>query len=331
MWNRKSITGRTVVGYGASQALMANLRCGGIPLSYIVDDNAELHGKTIDGIEICPPSKLKREDGGECFVILFAYLSSTISHMSRYLDSLGFEYSRNYIDCSVFQYESLRSTIESTFGMRVEYDTFFKIRMLSLYSGMQNNSFAAGTWLYVELLKYVLNVSDGDVVECGVYNGVNAFIALLMLPELCRRKYHLYDSFEGFPDICHHDPLNSRGEFRDVDYRRVSQLFSNYHNVVIHKGYFENTFVKNSADKYAMVYVDCDLYESTKRCCEHYYNRVQSGGIILFHDYWGCGHIPEYDLGLYGGVKKAVDEYFMRTGDKIIVFPETSHALVIKG
>jgi hypothetical protein len=52
---------------------------------------------------------------------------------------------------------------------------------------------------------------------------------------------------------------------------------------------------------------------------------------MLFHDYW----YPETELLTkrdkpFVGVKKAVDEFFANRPEKLFIFPETTHALIVK-
>lgn len=325
------LTRKKIIGYGASQALLATQAGCELQLNYVVDDNPQMQGQHINGIPIYSPKRLLDEDKSQTFVILFAYLSKNIMDISARLDGMGYEYWNDYIDCSVFHYESVTKKLENILHITPNYETFFKTRMLSLYTGIQNNSFVAGTWLFLEVLANICTNVDGDIAECGVFNGANAFIASLVLPELASQKYHLFDSFEGFPELSPHDPVGRRNDFQDINFTTIRNKFSNFTNIEIHKGFFSNTLSEVASQNFCMAYIDCDLYASTMSCCDFFYNRVVPGGVLLFHDYW----VPESGLLGWGdstfpGVSKAVNEFFEDKVEEIVTFPETTHGLVIK-
>ena len=48
-----------------------------------------------------------------------------------------------------------------------------------------------------------------------------------------------------------------------------------------------------------MLHIDVDLYEPTKIILEKLYDKVTTGGIIIFDDY-----------GAFAGTNKAVDDFF---------------------
>jgi hypothetical protein len=229
---------KKIIGYGVGQALLATEAGSGLGLSYVVDDNLKIQGKHINGILICSPNRLIDEDKNQTFIIIFAFLAETINKISTFLDNMGYEYGYHYIDCSVFHYKSVGEKLENILHIPPNYETFFKTRMLSLYTGIQNNSFVAGTWLFLEVLANICTNVDGDIAECGVFNGANAFISLLVLPELALQKYHLFDSFEGFPELSRHDPQVRKNDFQDVNFAAIRNKFSNFKSIEIHKGFF---------------------------------------------------------------------------------------------
>jgi O-methyltransferase len=66
--------------------------------------------------------------------------------------------------------------------------------------------------------------------------------------------------------------------------------------------------------------VDADLYTSVRECCEFFWPRMVNGGVVVFDDY-GFSNCP--------GAKKAIDEYFAKTTDKVVPLP-TAQAFVVK-
>lgn len=319
-----------IVGYGAGQALLATLEEYDLPVDYVVDDNMQLHGHRVRNIPVYSPDQLLKEDKNGIFIIIFTYLAENIWKIAARLNAMGYRYGTQYVDCSVCHYESLSVKLKDELGIAANHDAFLQTKLLALYGSLHTESYIAGTWLFLELLRNICVKMEGDIAECGVFRGGNAFLSLVLLPELARKQYHLFDTFEGFPELSTHDPSARNSDFRKVNFSLINDMFSNFKNARIHKGQFRETFAQVDSERFCMVYADCDLYESTKLCCEFFYHRILPGGILLFHDYW----VPESaDLSgdlTFMGVNKAVNEFFRDKAEKLLVFPETSHALVIK-
>jgi len=141
---------------------------------------------------------------------------------------------------------------------------------------------------------------EGDMAEVGVYQGGSAKI---ICEAKDKRTLHLFDTFEGLPQVSEKDThfgvkYWKDGEFRNTSEDTVRDYLSKYKNVYLHKGKFPETVepVKNS--KFSFVHLDVDLYQSTLDCLEFFYPRLIKGGIILTHDY----HT--------NGVQSAFKEYF---------------------
>lgn len=189
--------------------------------------------------------------------------------------------------------------------------------------------------LYEQILYCEKNKLIGDFVECGVWNG--GAVGLMALANLKygkeRRNLHLFDAFE---EICAPnekvDGEKAINEIRRIlgknvptegeliplkgiynrfggpsDIFKCKNLIENTIgypaiNIFYHKGWFQNTVPIKSKEieKIAILRLDGDWYESTKICIENLYDKVVSGGFIIFDDY-----------GLYSGCKKAIDEFFI--------------------
>ncbi len=245
---------------------------------------------------------------------------------------MGLRYGEDWLDCSSVHFETVGNRLRGEFGISPDRDLFARIRVLSLSSALDNLSGIAGTWLFAELLKQASQNVDGNIAEMGVYKGSNALTALLLLgSQIGRRRYHLFDSFAGLAGPSVHDPSDCAGEFDDVSLPQIQDLFTNFEQARIHVGLFSETLHEVASECFALVYVDCDLYEPTLECCEFFYDRLSPHGTLLFHDY--CEAFPNLPQAIkqpFAGVKKAVDEFFAARPEKVIEFPETSHALVVK-
>jgi O-methyltransferase len=326
------LAGKELIGYGAGWATLATMRAAKLELSYVVDDNPELQGQTIMGVPIKPPSYLTTANKETSFVIAFAYVGRGVRAIQERLRSMGFQYLHNWVDCSCLHYATIGRRLYDRFGIGPDPELFAKTRILSLYGPVENWSAIAGTWLFAELLTKIQRTVPGNIAEMGVYQGGNAFISLFVLGNTIRdRTYHLFDSFSGFPRFSHHDPQARSAEFADVSISFLESLFGNFQNARLNIGLFSETLKEVSSEKFAMVYVDCDLYESTLQCCEFFYHRLNPGGVMLFHDY--CEQQPGLPMGArepFTAVKKAADEFFSELPEEILEFPETTHALIVK-
>ena len=170
----------------------------------------------------------------------------------------------------------------------------------------------------------------GDIVECGVWNG--GCVGLMAVANSKtggpRRKFHLFDSFEGLPQPSRHDidvvagfkakypqaVLNgdSKSELwaigacvgnsqPSVERFLVERLKIDRDDLVFHKGWFQDTVPNSgtSIQKIALLRIDGDWYDSTKVCLEGLFHKVAQNGFVIIDDY-----------GTFSGCRKASDEFF---------------------
>jgi len=321
---RLGFGGKRLVAYGAGVSLLQMRAILPLEFEYAVDDTPGLAGTQVDGVPILPPSHLENEFRDDLLIIVLANLPASILAITDSLNARGFVWGENYIDCSVLHFETMAPRL-SAMGITPNHALFSRVRLLSFYSAVRSMSYAAGSWLFAELIGNL--PQTGAVAECGVYNGGNALTALLSSAAATQRRYRLLDSFQGFPELSAADPSARAKEFRDVNFARVRDLFRNFPNVEIHQGYFAATLPSLPEDRYSLVYMDCDLYEPTLELCEYFYPRVVPGGFLLWHDFW----VPDEDrphVRPFRGVNQAVCEFLGRGVDRLVVFPETTHALL---
>lgn len=153
------------------------------------------------------------------------------------------------------------------------------------------------------------------VAECGVGSGYSmAYMLSYLRRSKDDRNYHGFDTFEGFPYI-HEEDLKDLPEKRksisvvghykefvlDGHLRTIKRLRMT-ERATLHKGLFDETVPMLPHDqKFSFVFMDCDLYQSYKSCLSVMYDRVVSGGIIIFDEY---EHTVDWP-----GAKKAIDEF----------------------
>lgn len=170
-------------------------------------------------------------------------------------------------------------------------------------------------WNIYALARQSLNIT-GDFWECGVFTGGSAsFIANVM--EGSGKTLHLFDSWEGLPELSEHDHVHFKGEFSNTSLDEVKKTVG-HDFVQYHKGWIPETFTVEGPIAFA--HIDVDLYQSVKDCCEYIYPRMTLGGVMLFDDY---GHYT------CPGAREAVDEYF--TDKRSVPLPlVTGQAVVFK-
>ena len=162
----------------------------------------------------------------------------------------------------------------------------------------------------------------GDLVECGVWKGGNLILFGLMAKELgLDRRIWGYDTFEGMSeptaaDVHFKTNVEAHAEWLSNQkaeglntwcYSPYEEVERNFRNEVgaseltLVKGKVEDTLDQpaNIPDRIAVLRLDTDWYESTKKELEVLYPRLQKGGVLLIDDY-----------GVWSGARKAVDEYF---------------------
>lgn len=162
----------------------------------------------------------------------------------------------------------------------------------------------------------------GDIAEVGVYKGGSA---KLICEAKGNKTLHLFDTFEGLPDLCEVDDPRQfqKGQYLG-SFENVKTYLKPYSNVCIYKGLFPSTAEPIKNKRFSLVNLDVDLYESTLSCLEFFYTRMNKGGVIISHDY---SDAP--------GVRKAFDEFFEEKPEPIIElslfsFGRCSQCLVIK-
>jgi len=167
----------------------------------------------------------------------------------------------------------------------------------------------------------------GDVIECGVFRGVTSILmAKLMDIRRSDKKLFLFDSFQGLPEADRRVDASLRfqkGAWA-ASKLEVETLLAKYNvlkRCVIYEGWFSETLKHlNDDQQFCFAYIDADLYSSTVDCLQHIWKRMGQYTVAVFDDY----HHPS------GGVRKALDEWVLETGELIHVGP-ASQCFVIRG
>ena len=169
---------------------------------------------------------------------------------------------------------------------------------------------------YIQLLNKA-SALEGDVVECGVYQGRSLIrMALFLKQSGIGKKVYGLDSFEGFPSVDSVDVGPGRSEEQlNRMFKKRYDIAENLRstagdldlNLTVMEGYFEETLPSLIDHKFCFVHLDCDIYESYQTCLNTLYDSVVQGGIILF---------DEYHSDVWPGATRAIDEFFQGKPEK---------------
>lgn len=232
-------------------------------------------------------------------------------HIKIFFDKLELEKNINFLDLF---YKSAKATNTSNdFTANAAYKRLIKALFLCKY------------FIYASKL-------EGNILECGVLRGFSSYLLMLLNQKISnnimKKKFYLIDSFEGLGEILSEDnPEESKihrhkkGDLK-ADFKSVQNLFSNFKNVKILKGWIPNIFNKiNSNDQYCFVHLDVDLYKPTIDSLNYFYNKIVKGGLIITDDY-----LSEF----FPGNRKAWNEFVKNKQIKDSICLPSGQAVIIK-
>lgn len=189
-------------------------------------------------------------------------------------------------------------------------------------------------WSVINSVKYIVaNDIHGDFVECGVWRGGSAMAIAYKLKELgvSDRTLWLYDTFSGLTtpspkDIEAHSGKSAEALLEEnaienennflctASKNEVStnMLATGYaaSNIRLIEGDVLETLNREVPEKIAMLRLDTDWYESTKKELQELYPRLANGGVCIIDDY-----------GYWRGSRAAVDEYFSENKINVLLHP----------
>jgi O-methyltransferase len=168
--------------------------------------------------------------------------------------------------------------------------------------------------LYVlaTLLRQALATSDGDVAECGVYQGGTArLLGGVLVDNGASSLLWLCDTFTGMPDTEPGVDVHRRGDFSDTSLEAVRRYLAAYENVRYVPGLIPESLVSLAERRFCFVHIDLDIRAAVLDASRFFYERVTPGGFLVYDDY-GFASTP--------GARQAVDAFY---ADK----PETPLAL----
>lgn len=151
----------------------------------------------------------------------------------------------------------------------------------------------------------------GHLIETGVFRGGTTIFmrGVLRAWGVTDRNVYVADSFEGLPepdpddldDVLAHAVLDEVDRFA-VDVEAVRENFRRYDllddQVVFVKGFFSDTLPTLAVDRFAVIRLDGDYYDSTWDALANLYPKLSVGGYAIIDDY-----------GAPVACKRAVDTY----------------------
>jgi hypothetical protein len=162
---------------------------------------------------------------------------------------------------------------------------------------------------------------SGEFAELGVYKGNSARV-LCHFAEQDQRRVFLFDTFHGFDerDLQGVDHIK-RKQFDDNNLEAV-KAFVDSPRAVFVAGRFPESITSEAAQaKYALVHIDCDLYEPAKAAFEFFYPRMAAGGLLIVHD---------YSSRIWDGIRQALDDFVATIPEQIVLWPDKSGTAVVR-
>ena len=165
---------------------------------------------------------------------------------------------------------------------------------------------------HYELYKSIVGL-PGHVVECGVFKGAS-LIRFCTYREILENPYSRkiigFDAFGKFPEQDNDNDQAfverfeaSAGDGISVDELKAVFSHKGFKNYDLVQGDVENTipdYILNHPElKIALLHIDVDVYKPSVSILNHLFDRVVSGGLVVFDDY-----------ATVAGETEAVDEFF---------------------
>jgi O-methyltransferase len=176
-----------------------------------------------------------------------------------------------------------------------------------------------------QLVGQCSKLDEGNIIEIGVWRGgTGALIAKKAKLSNIKEKVYLCDTFQGVVKASKNDSSYLGGEHSDTNKEMVKNLLYNQmllDNVEILEGIFpEETEDKVKDLKFRLCHIDVDVYQSAKDIVDWVWDKMVSGGVIIFDD---------YGFNTCNGITKYVNEQFSAK-DKICLYNINGHAIFIK-
>lgn len=211
-----------------------------------IDNNQDLWGKYLDGLEIKNPEDIKNID----FNRIYVGSMCGIDEITEQLMAYGIPSAKIVRDIALVQVRS---------------------RILFLKRAAE---------LILEK-----NIS-GAVAEAGVYQGEFAKEINLAFPLKKLYLFDTFSGFPDQDIAEEQETSITKADYlKDTSVEKVISRMTYKEQCVICKGYFPQT-TKGITSTFCFVSLDMDLYKPTLEGLRFFYPRLEKGGMIVLHDYF---------------------------------------------
>ncbi len=198
---------------------------------------------------------------------------------------------------------------------------------LKLYKQAKKNSLV-NFYQGFELWKLIEQTAklDGDVLEVGVWRGSTSIIMATKLKNMnSHKQLFACDTFEGVVKASReYDNFYQDGEHSDTSVEFVRDLMEKkfgLNNVTLLRGIFPDETADMIKDrKFCFCHVDVDTYQSAKEVVSWVWDKMSTGGMIVFND---------YGFPMTRGITRLVNEY-REDGDKMVIHNFNGHGIIVK-
>lgn len=213
---------------------------------YFSDNNEEMWGKDLFGIEIIPPFKLKQVD----FDYIYIASMCGLYEIRDQLVQMGIPIYKLKYDLALIQTRS---------------------RILFLENFAQ--------------IAYKRNIV-GAVAEAGVYKGEYAKEINRCFPDRKLYLFDTFEGFVDSDILAEINSSDTCADYlKETSQELVLQKMLYRENCIVRKGYFPETAMEID-EQFAYVSLDMDLYKPTLEGLRYFYPRMTRGGIIAIHDFF---------------------------------------------
>jgi len=137
---------------------------------------------------------------------------------------------------------------------------------------------------FIKSVIHKIEDTNAHIIEVGVYKGGSAKIIADNID--ISTNLYLFDTFCGIPNGSEFDNHHITGDFYDIEYNDILEIFHEYPNVIINQGIFpSDTGYIIEKKIFKLVHLDVDSYLSYKESLEFIYDKVIKNGYIIFDDY----------------------------------------------
>lgn len=163
----------------------------------------------------------------------------------------------------------------------------------------------------------IRNDVEGDIVELGCNEGTTSlFIQRLLNHYGSNKKFHVYDSFEGLPEVSGYDISETERQFTAGGCKtEKTKFYTNFDEAnlsypIVNQGWFSEIPDEKYPDKISFAFFDGDFYSSIMDSFYKVYGKLSKRARVCIHDY-GWNVLP--------GVKKACEEFLSDKEEKVFV------------